>query len=164
MLKVQDTLPIAPPRISQVAALGALKAGKDWVRDQYATLNESRQFILDALHPMEIMGGSGAMYVMARLPQQNKEEEKDYNSFIPDDLEICRQLVEHYGIAIIPGSYCGFPGWIRVCYGMWLYSYTLLLVLGISLTTVCFVCVCVCVYVCTNYHFSSLVLLNISCV
>ena len=122
MLKVQDTLPIAPPRISQVAALGALKVGKDWVRDQYSTLNESRQFILDALHPMEIMGGSGAMYVMARLPQQGKEEgqEKDSNSLIPDDLEVCRQLVEHYGIAIIPGSYCGFPGWIRVCYGMWL--------------------------------------------
>lgn len=110
MLKVQDTLPIAPPRISQIAALGALQVGKDWVRIQYDTLAQSRQFILNALQPMEIMGGSGAMYVMARLPPNND------TNLIPDDVEICRQLVEEYGIAIIPGTYCGFPGWIRVCY------------------------------------------------
>ena len=50
------------------------------------------------------------MYVMARLPPKND------TNLIPDDVEICRQLVEEYGIAIIPGTYCGFPGWIRVCY------------------------------------------------
>lgn len=109
MLKVQDTLPIAPPRISQIAACGALQAGQEWVRAQYATLDASRQLILKALAPLEIMGGSGAMYVMAKLPLQD--------SAIMDDVEVCRQLVEDYGIAIIPGTYCGFPGWIRVCYG-----------------------------------------------
>jgi aspartate/methionine/tyrosine aminotransferase len=108
MLKVQDTLPIAPPRISQIAALGALRTGKEWVREKYATLDPSRQLILDSLQPLEIMGGSGAMYVMAKLPPSLKDP--------PDDVEICRQLVEEYGIAIIPGSFCGFPGWIRVCY------------------------------------------------
>jgi aspartate/methionine/tyrosine aminotransferase len=108
MLKVQDTLPIAPPRISQIAALGALKAGTEWVREKYATLDPSRELILNALQPMEIMGGSGAMYVMAKLPSQDGS--------IVEDVEICRKLVEEYGIAIIPGTYCGFPGWIRVCY------------------------------------------------
>lgn len=108
MLKVQDTLPIAPPRISQIAAYGALKAGKEWVREQYATLDPSRQLILNALQPLEVMGGSGAMYVMAKLPLDEGE--------VVDDVEICRRLVEEYGIAIIPGTYCGFPGWIRVCY------------------------------------------------
>ena len=24
--------------------------------------------------------------------------------------------MEHYGVAVIPGSSCGMPGWIRVCY------------------------------------------------
>jgi len=109
MLKVQDTLPIAPPRISQIAAYGALKAGKEWVREKYATLDPSRQLILDSLQPLEIMGGSGAMYVMAKLPLQQDGK-------VVDDVEICRRLVEEYGIAIIPGTYCGFPGWIRVCY------------------------------------------------
>jgi aspartate/methionine/tyrosine aminotransferase len=48
-------------------------------------------------------------YVMAHLPKTAQGEELD-------DVELCRQLVEDYGIAIIPGTYCGFPGWIRVCY------------------------------------------------
>lgn len=25
-------------------------------------------------------------------------------------------MVESHGVAVIPGSFCGFPGWIRVCY------------------------------------------------
>jgi katanin p60 ATPase-containing subunit A1 len=116
MLKVQDTLPIGPPRVSQIAALGALKAGKEWVRDQYATLDASRQLILDSLQPMETMGGSGAMYVMAHLPLPTTSDDNDDGPPPLDDVEICRQLVEDYGIAIIPGTYCGFPGWIRVCY------------------------------------------------
>ena len=30
--------------------------------------------------------------------------------------EFANALVEHFGVAVIPGSFCGFPGWIRVCY------------------------------------------------
>ena len=46
------------------------------------------------------------MYVMAKLP----------DSYCNNDVEIGEMLVEEYGIAIIPGSFCGFPGWIRICY------------------------------------------------
>lgn len=42
---------------------------------------------------------------MAKLPEAT-----------PDDRQIGEQLVSDYGVAIIPGSFCGFPGWIRVCY------------------------------------------------
>ncbi len=45
------------------------------------------------------------MYVMAKLPDHKN-----------NDLEIGEWLVEKHGIAIIPGSFCGYPGWIRVCY------------------------------------------------
>jgi aspartate/methionine/tyrosine aminotransferase len=51
-----------------------------------------------------IMGGTGAMYVMGKLPDGI------------NDQEAARRLVKQYGVAVIPGSYCGFPGWIRVCY------------------------------------------------
>jgi aspartate/methionine/tyrosine aminotransferase len=61
---------------------------------------------LDALAPLETtIGGSGAMYVMGKLP-----------AGMEDDMFIGELLVEKYGIAIIPGSFCGYPGWIRVCY------------------------------------------------
>uniref|UniRef100_A0A7S4HNF3 Aminotransferase class I/classII large domain-containing protein n=1 Tax=Odontella aurita TaxID=265563 RepID=A0A7S4HNF3_9STRA len=105
MLKVQDTIPICPARPSQVASLGALSAGRDWVAEQVKTLDGGREAIMEALRPLgTIMGGTGAMYVMAKLPDGL------------DDREVGEILVEKYGIAIIPGSFCGFPGWIRVCY------------------------------------------------
>lgn len=69
MLKVQDTIAICTSRISQMAALGALHAGRSWVHEQVATLDSGRAYILDAMSSMEQMiGGDGAMYVMGKLP------------------------------------------------------------------------------------------------
>jgi aromatic aminotransferase len=117
LMKVQDTIPIAPPRLSQIVALGALQAGKEWVYEQYGTLEESRQLILNALKPLVTMGGSGSMYVMAQLPATlSLQVEEDGNPNEAIDLMVGRRMVRDYGIAIIPGSFCGFDGWIRVCY------------------------------------------------
>lgn len=105
MVKVQDTIPICTSRISQKAALGALTEGRPWVEKKVKSLDEGREAIIDALTPLEkTIGGSGAMYCMAKLP--------------PDvcDMDLAEKLVERYGIAIIPGKFCGLPGWIRVCY------------------------------------------------
>jgi len=109
MVKVQDTIPIAPSRISQVAATGALEAGTGWVREKVATLDVGRQAVQSALSPLPIMGGSGAMYVMAELPVSSSGD-------VVDDVQVARELVRDYGVAVIPGTFCGFPGWIRVCY------------------------------------------------
>jgi aromatic aminotransferase len=107
MMKVQDTVPIAPSRISQVAALAALQNaddGQDWVKEKVDTLKMGREAILDALQCLpQIMGGNGAMYVMGKLPVMN-------------DREIAERLVRDYGVAVIPGEFCGAKGWIRVCY------------------------------------------------
>eukprot|EP00594_Rhizosolenia_setigera_P006437 CAMPEP_0178948606 /NCGR_PEP_ID=MMETSP0789-20121207/5575_1 /TAXON_ID=3005 /ORGANISM="Rhizosolenia setigera, Strain CCMP 1694" /LENGTH=426 /DNA_ID=CAMNT_0020629009 /DNA_START=187 /DNA_END=1464 /DNA_ORIENTATION=+ len=105
MKKVQDTIPICVSRISQVAALGAIESGRDWVNEKVKTLDEGRDAIINALSPLEsIMGGSGAMYVMAKLPDN------------ADDQVVAEILVKDFGVAVIPGSFCGFPNWIRVCY------------------------------------------------
>ena len=107
MLKVQDTIPICASRISQLAALGAMQSsgGRQWVMDQVATLKVGREAVKQALSYLEqVIGGSGAMYFMAKLP------------FALDDVEFATTLVRDYGVAVIPGSFCGAPGWIRVCY------------------------------------------------
>ena len=105
MMKVQDTIPIAPSRISQVAALAALQdAGPEWVREKVDTLHVGRQAILEAMDCLpQTMGGNGAMYIMGKLPVSN-------------DVEFAERLIRDYGVAVIPGSFCGFSGWIRVCY------------------------------------------------
>ena len=154
MLKVQDTILISPSRITQYVAMAAMSTttttppsggssagsgggggGKQWVYEQYDTLRESRQLILDALttsNNLHTIGGSGSMYVMAKLPSllsssssssailtnddNDDDEESTTTAHVMDDVEICRLLVQRYGIAIIPGTFCGFKGWIRVCY------------------------------------------------
>jgi len=117
MLKVQDTIPICTSRLSQIAALGALSAGRQWVHKKVETLSTGRQAILDAVSPLDtIIGGSGAMYVMAKLPNTKTTAGTNDMDNVMDDLEFGERLVKEYGIAIIPGSFCGFPGWIRVCY------------------------------------------------
>jgi Aspartate/tyrosine/aromatic aminotransferase len=105
MVKVQDTIPICASRISQIAALGALSAGRQWVLDKVRSLDGSRELILDAMSSLECcMGGTGAMYIMGKLPDGM------------DDLVFAERLIEKYGVAVIPGNFCGLPGWIRVCY------------------------------------------------
>lgn len=83
-----------------------MEAGAPWVLEKVKTLKTGRDAITDAMKPLErIMGGSGAMYVMGKLPPH-----------LRDDEHVARILVKDFGVAVIPGSYCGFPGWIRVCY------------------------------------------------
>jgi len=130
MLKVQDTIPIGPPRLSQHVAIGALKQGdtnesalyspssKEWVYQKYATLDQSRNYILDALSSLpQQIGGTGSMYVMGKLPDNlSLPDDGDSDEYEPIDVLFCRLLVKDYGIAIIPGSFCGSEGWIRICY------------------------------------------------
>jgi len=69
MLKVQDTIAICASRISQMAALGALQAGREWVYEQVTTLDVGRAAIRKAMSSLEdLIGGNGAMYIMGKLP------------------------------------------------------------------------------------------------
>mmetsp|Transcript_30884 Transcript_30884/g.37615 ORF Transcript_30884/g.37615 Transcript_30884/m.37615 type:complete len:512 (+) Transcript_30884:59-1594(+) len=107
LLKVQDTIPICVARMSQHAALAALSAGRSWVQTNVDTLSPGRRAMQEALSNLpNVVGGSGAMYLMGQLPP---------NCGV-DDVQFAELLVEEYGVAVIPGSYCGLPGWIRVCY------------------------------------------------
>lgn len=75
MIKVQDTIAICTSRISQIAALGALAAGREWVYEQVKTLEVGRKAILDAIGSLEeIIGGDGAMYVMGKLPPDSIDD------------------------------------------------------------------------------------------
>ena len=50
-------------------------------------------------------GGSGAIYLFVRLPEG-----------CADDVAVVRWLTEAHGVCLIPGSACGMPGHVRVCY------------------------------------------------
>ena len=111
--KVQDTLVICPPVVSQFAAVGALEAGGDWVRRQMAGIAENRRILRDALRPLEEEGrvtvppAAGAFYFMLRARSARPS------------LEFAERLVREHGVAVIPGSAFGDMAGcsLRVAYG-----------------------------------------------
>ena len=111
--KVQDTLVICPPVVSQFAAVGALEAGGEWVRAQVAGIAGNRRILRDALGPLEEEGrvtvppSDGAFYFLLRVRSTRPA------------LEIAERLVREHGVAVIPGSAFGDMAGcsLRVAYG-----------------------------------------------
>eukprot|EP00850_Spirogloea_muscicola_P018069 SM000162S02347 [mRNA] locus=s162:37678:40298:+ [translate_table: standard] len=108
LLKVQDTVPICAAVVSQHLALAALKAGPAWVKLHVATLEVNRRAALEALEPLgngAIRGGEGAIYLWAKLPDEQQ-----------DDKKVVEWLAKTHGVCVIPGSACGAPGHLRVAF------------------------------------------------
>ncbi|NJM65862.1 MAG: pyridoxal phosphate-dependent aminotransferase [Acaryochloris sp. RU_4_1] len=109
--KIQDTLLICPPVISQYAALGALQAGRHYCQQHLVALDHKRQMIQQALHPLETLctvpTSSGAFYLLIKV-----------NTPIPD-MTLVEQLIRNYGVAVIPGSAFGMQKgrYLRIAYG-----------------------------------------------
>jgi len=107
LMKVQDTIAICPAIMSQKAALAALEFGNSWVRERVRSLSENRKIVIGAIEASlgkdSISGGSGAIYLIVKLPLQ-------------DDMRIVEWLNDKHKVCVIPGSACGAPGTVRVCY------------------------------------------------
>lgn len=108
-MKVQDTIAICPSIASQKAALAALGVGSSWVREQVRGLADNKRLMQDsvrsALGPDSVIGGSGAIYLMVRLP-----------TGCPDDFKVVEWLSDRHKVCAIPGAACGAPGTVRLCY------------------------------------------------
>ena len=109
LLKVQDNIPICASLIGQHLALYAMEAGKEWIQERVKTLERNREILREALSPMgkdAVMGGEGAIYLWARLPEK-----------FSDDFEVVQWLLNRHGVILIPGSSSGSPGHIRISFG-----------------------------------------------
>ena len=111
--KIQDTLIICPPVISQFAALGALTDNAHYLRDKLRDLAAVRLVVGRELAPLiteelaEIPPAHGAFYFLPRLRTTRSA------------MEIAEELIRDHGVAVIPGSAFGVTGscTIRVAYG-----------------------------------------------
>jgi len=119
LAKVQDTVLICPPQVSQRAALAALEAGPAWCRPHIAALGERRQQLFDAVAAaragglaLELLGPpDGAFYGLLRFPCALGGE------------PLMRHLVLGHGVAALPGDSFGLPqaggqALLRLSYGM----------------------------------------------
>jgi aspartate/methionine/tyrosine aminotransferase len=109
--KIQDTLLICPPAISQYAALAALRIGADYPRSYLKGLDRMRHTIFDALSdraiPCDVPSVEGAFYYLVRVHSTM------------DSMTLVERLIRQHRVATIPGSAFADPSpcSIRISYG-----------------------------------------------
>ncbi|MEI3651096.1 MAG: pyridoxal phosphate-dependent aminotransferase [Dolichospermum lemmermannii FEM_B0920] len=109
--KVQDTILICPPVVSQYAALGALQAKDDYLKYHIGTIAKVREIVINSLQSLQdlctITPANGAFYFFLKVHTKM------------NDLELVKKLIQEYKIAVIPGTTFGMEDgcYLRVAYG-----------------------------------------------
>jgi aspartate/methionine/tyrosine aminotransferase len=109
--KIQDTILICPPVISQYAALGALQAGVGYCREKMSAIASVREIVLNELKCIPdlctIPPADGAFYFLLKI-----------NSKL-DAMELVERLIREHSVAVIPGTTFGMEDgcYLRVAYG-----------------------------------------------
>jgi aspartate/methionine/tyrosine aminotransferase len=110
--KIQDTILICPPVISQYAALGALQVGKSYPLEKLSTIQKVREICLNSLASIadicSIAEAEGAFYFFLKI-------QTDW-----EDFQLVKQLIEDYRVALLPGSTFGMTEgcYLRLAYGV----------------------------------------------
>jgi aspartate/methionine/tyrosine aminotransferase len=109
--KIQDTILICPPVVSQYAALGALQSSPEYLHNNIGAIAQVREIVIDALKPLEglcsIAPADGAFYFFLKV-----------HTHI-DSFELVKRLIQEHQIAVIPGTTFGMKDrcYLRVAYG-----------------------------------------------
>ncbi|WP_298921235.1 pyridoxal phosphate-dependent aminotransferase [uncultured Nostoc sp.] len=109
--KVQDTILICPPVISQYAAFGALQAKEEYLKSNIGAIAQVRQLVLDSLNRLQglssITPANGAFYFFLKVNTQM------------DAFELVKRLIQEHKVAVIPGTTFGMNDgcYLRVAYG-----------------------------------------------
>src|SRR5213594_746160 len=97
--KIQDTILICAPVISQYGAIGALQAGPEYCRQKLKAIVEVRQILKNQLGTLgglcEVPRADGAFYFLLRVLADI------------DPMQLTEQLIREHRIAIIPGTAFG---------------------------------------------------------
>lgn len=111
--KIQDTVLICPPVVSQHAAVGALSAGRAYCEEKQQAIVTVRRLLLEELATLGdgvvVPPTQGAFYVLLRMDSRTP------------DIEIVERLIREHGVAVLPGSAFGMAEegcrYLRVAYG-----------------------------------------------
>ena len=109
--KIQDTILICPPVISQHAAVMAMAIGRPYCLEKRAEIEAVRRVLLAQLgrmgHGITVGPADGAFYVLLKI---------DTNL---DAMSVVRALIENHGVAVIPGTAFGLDNgcYLRIAYG-----------------------------------------------
>lgn len=114
MRKIQSQSTSNPTSISQVAAEAALDGDQGFVRDMVKVFKQRHDLVVDGLNRLRgvrCLPAQGAFYA---FPDMSGAIE-GLNS-VSDDIELAEHLLAEGGVAIVPGTAFGLPGYARLSY------------------------------------------------
>lgn len=109
--KIQDTLLVCPPLVSQHVALAAITVGRPYCDAQVAIIAEARDIVTAALTapgmPCDVPAATGAFYYFIKVHTAM------------DAMTMAERLIREHRVAVIPGSAFGAVDgcYLRVSYG-----------------------------------------------
>ena len=113
MKKVQSQSTSNPTSISQVAAEVALNGGRDCVTPMVKAFKERHDYLIAALNDIpgfSCIEGDGAFYAYPNV------KEAMAKAGIDSDVAFAEKLLVEAGVALVPGSAFGTPGYMRLSF------------------------------------------------
>jgi len=114
MSKIQSQSTSGATTMSQEAAEAALRGEQGCVTDMIKAFKQRHDFVVDALNAIDgvrCLPSDGTFYA---FPDFSAVIER--LDGVSNDLELSEYLIENAGVAVVPGSAFGAPGYIRLSY------------------------------------------------
>ena len=116
MKTIQSQSTSNPTSISQVAAQAALDGDQTFIRRMRTEFEERHNFIVNALNEIDgvhCLPSDGAFYAFPHM-----QGVIDRLDGINDDLQLAEYLLDQCGIALVPGTAFGAPGYLRLSFAI----------------------------------------------
>lgn len=113
MAKIQSQSTTNACSISQAASVAALDGDLSFARKMCAEFRQRHDAVqprLDAISGISCAPGDGAFYLFANVREALE------NKGIKDDVGFCEALLEETGVALVPGTAFGAPGYVRISF------------------------------------------------
>ena len=113
MKKLQGQSTTNASSISQAAAIAALDGDQLCVAEMTREFRERHDYVLAELEKipdLHCIGAKGTFYLFPDMRRVIRRKEME------DDIELTRYLVDKAGVALVPGSAFGAPGFLRISY------------------------------------------------
>jgi len=114
MKKIQSQSTSNPTSISQVAAEAALNGDQECIQEMLKAFKERHDFVVEELNKIqgvECLPSQGAFYSFPDMRGAIHALEG-----INDDVELAEFLLNEAGVALVPGSAFGQPGYMRLSF------------------------------------------------
>jgi len=111
MNKVQDSSTSNPSSLAQYAAVAALRGPQEGVEAMRAQFERKRDLVLELVRGIprvRCARPEGAFYLFCDVSA--------YLGRVPDDVKLSQVLLEEHGVAVVPGSAFGQPGYLRLSF------------------------------------------------